>query len=541
VIQVASTRSLARTPRLTAGDALAKTVRVAIYTRVSTDERLDQEFNSLDAQRQAALSFIESQRSEGWTAVEEPYDDAGYTGANTDRPAFKRLVSDIEAGRVDAVAVYKLDRLSRSIADFVRLMAFFGEHGVVFVSVTQQFSTSTAVGRMTLNLLATFAEFERETIAERTRDKMLATRRKGMWTGGRPPLGYDLVSSKLIVNAKEAASVVAMFALFLETGSIIETVTELNRRGWTTKSWTTKDGTVVRGRPFDKTTLRTIVASPLYVGRVRAGKDVVPGIQPPIVAEATWDAVQKQLIKRPGVVTRQRPWASALQGLVRCARCGRLMGHTYTSRGSRRYPYLVCESVQKRGAAACPGSRVALGKLEQALVQRIRGLGADPMVVAATIASAKEGLASRGDEIEAGLRGLQEDKRRIEGERTHLLDAIAHGGSGDKSIRERLGEVETDLAGLAPRGEELRREREGLEGQDLDEGDLRSALQAFDPIWEELFPAERARLLRTLIESVSFDGRVGEVEVRFSAEGAKLLARELAGKDGRNGAGEAAR
>src|SRR6185369_16827668 len=207
-------------------DAAPATTRVAIYCRQPVEDTTST-FNSLEAQRGAVEAYVTSQRGEGWVALPERYDDGGFSGANTERPAFKRLLAEVEAGRVDVVAVYKIDRLSRSMLDFVRLMEVFRRLGVTFVSVTQQFSTTNAVGRMTLNLLATFAEFEREQISERTQDKIQAARRRGMWTGGRPPLGYDLVQKRLVPNKEEADRVRAIFALYLESGSLMATVKEL--------------------------------------------------------------------------------------------------------------------------------------------------------------------------------------------------------------------------------------------------------------------------------------------------------------------------
>jgi len=227
------------------------TVRVAVYTRKSTDEGLEKEFNTLDAQRQAVEAYIQSQRGEGWIALPQQYDDGGYTGANVNRPAFQRLLADFEAGKVDAVCVYKIDRLSRSLLDFARIIEFFEKQDVTFTAVTQQFSTANAIGKLTLNILMSFAEFERQVIAERTADKIAASRRNGLWMGGRPVLGYDLEDKRLVINAEEAAQVGEIFRLFIETGSMVATVTEVNRRGWTTKSWTTKGGEIREGRPFD--------------------------------------------------------------------------------------------------------------------------------------------------------------------------------------------------------------------------------------------------------------------------------------------------
>ena len=225
--------------------------RVAIYTRKSVSEGLDQAFNSLDAQREAVEGYVRSQEGAGWRALPERYDDGGYSGATTDRPAFQRLVADIAARRVDVVAVYRLDRLSRSLVDFAGLMRDFEERGVAFVSVTERFDTSTPMGRMVLNLLATFAQFERETIAQRTRDKVGASRRRGMWTGGRPVLGYDVVDKRLVVNPREADEVRRIFDLYLDLGGVTAVVEELRLLGLTNKRWTTRSGAEQGGGPDD--------------------------------------------------------------------------------------------------------------------------------------------------------------------------------------------------------------------------------------------------------------------------------------------------
>lgn len=225
--------------------------RCAVYTRKSTDEGLDQEYNSLEAQRDAGLSFIASQRHEGWVAVGNGYDDGGFSGGNLDRPGLKRLMADIEAKRVDIVVVYKIDRLTRSLADFAKLVEVFDRNGVSFVSVTQQFNTTTSMGRLTLNILLSFAQFEREVTGERIRDKISASKAKGMWMGGMPPLGYDVVERKLVVNAPEAALVQDIFRRYAEHGSAARLVRELAIEGHTTKSWTTQGGLHRPGRPID--------------------------------------------------------------------------------------------------------------------------------------------------------------------------------------------------------------------------------------------------------------------------------------------------
>src|SRR5271156_773430 len=233
-------------------------LRCAIYTRKSTEEGLDQDFNSLDAQREAAEAFIQSQRREGWITLPELYDDGGFTGANMDRPALARLLAAVEAGDLDCVVVYKVDRLSRSLLDFTRMLSIFEKHKVSFVAVTQQFNTSTSLGRLTLNILLSFAQFERELIGERTRDKMSAARKKGKWTGGYPLLGYDIVpgGGRLVINEEEAVRVRAIFALFEKHGSVLLTLQAIEQQGWRLKSWTTKAGRCHPGGPFAMNSLR---------------------------------------------------------------------------------------------------------------------------------------------------------------------------------------------------------------------------------------------------------------------------------------------
>jgi site-specific DNA recombinase len=246
-------------------------VRCAIYTRKSSEEGLDQEFSSLDAQREAGEAFIKSQAHEGWICLPRHYDDGGFTGGNMERPALQRLLADIESGKVDGVVVYKVDRLSRSLLDFARLMEVFEKKRVAFVSVTQQFNTASSMGRLVLNVLLSFAQFEREIIAERTRDKIAATRRKGKWAGGMPLLGYDVDprTFKLVVNPEEAERVRAIFVLYLKHRGLIRVVQELERRGWCTKRWRTRKGSVRGGKPFTKTNLRQLLTNVVYLGQVR--------------------------------------------------------------------------------------------------------------------------------------------------------------------------------------------------------------------------------------------------------------------------------
>ncbi|MFT3881786.1 MAG: recombinase family protein [Gemmatales bacterium] len=353
-----------------------KLLRCAIYTRKSTEEGLEQEFNSLDAQREGAEAFIKSQSHERWTCVPERYDDGGFTGGNIERPALKRLLEDIEAGRVDVVLVYKVDRLSRSLMDFARLMSLFESKGVSFVSVTQQFSTTSSMGRLTLNILLSFAQFEREIISERTRDKIAATRRKGKWSGGRPILGFDIdkSSGKLVVNKVEAEQVQEIFKLFIEKRGMVLLLEELHHRGWRNKSWVKRSGATIMGAPFNRISLGYLLRNVLYVGRVRYKAEIHPGEHPAIVEVKLWEEVQSQFARRE-TERHAQPSESLLMGKVFCGACRSAMTPSHTSRlQTRRYRYYVCTKAQRHGWNSCPSKSLPAGQLESYVMEQLRGL-----------------------------------------------------------------------------------------------------------------------------------------------------------------------
>jgi site-specific DNA recombinase len=351
-------------------------LRCAIYTRKSTEEGLEQEFNSLDAQREAAEAFILSQRREGWIALPDLYDDGGFTGANMDRPALTRLLRAVEAGELDCVVVYKVDRLSRSLLDFTRMLSVFEKQQVSFVAVTQQFNTSTSLGRLTLNILLSFAQFERELIGERTRDKKSAARRKGQWVGGCPVLGYDVApdGGRLIVNEEEAKLVRAIFALFEKHGSVLLTLAEIERRGWRLKSWTRKTGQFRSGGPFALNSLRRLLSNILYTGAIRHKGQAYPGEHAAILKRGTWERVQN-LIAHPAAVARDKPrnkHLALLNGLLYCESCSTRMVYSYSGKGGRQYPYYVCLNAQRKGWAACPVKSLSARAIEESVLEQIR-------------------------------------------------------------------------------------------------------------------------------------------------------------------------
>ena len=305
----------------------AKRVRCAIYTRVSTDQGLEQDFNSLDAQFDASQAYIRSQAHAGWTPLRTKYDDGGFSGGNTDRPALQRLLEDVQAGKVDVIVVYKVDRLTRSLADFAKLVELFDRHGVCFVSVTQQFNTTTSMGRLTLNVLLSFAQFEREVTSERIRDKIAASKRKGLWVGGMAPLGYDTKDRKITVNEAEAERVRTIFRSYLRLGSLSLLMADLRKQGIVTKVRALKSGTKVGGIPFTRGPLAHLLRNRFYIGEVTFKGEVLLGEQPAIVDRDLFDAVQAKLTEQVNNHKATRMKSEAL-----------LAGRIFDDRGNRMTP-----------------------------------------------------------------------------------------------------------------------------------------------------------------------------------------------------------
>ncbi len=419
--------------------AITPKKRCAIYTRKSTDEGLDQEYNSLEAQRDSALAFITSQRHEGWIAIDDGYDDGGFSGGNTNRPSLKRLLADVEDGRVDVVVVYKIDRLSRSLSDFAKIVDLFDERGVTFVSVTQQFNTTTSMGRLTLNILLSFAQFEREVTGERIRDKIAASKAKGMWMGGTPPLGYDVRDRKLIINEPEAALVRDIFARYAETGSAAQLVRELQIEGHTTKVWVAQNGRRHEGKVIDQQCIFTMLRNRLYLGEMTHKGQTFPGQHEPIVTAELWAAVHAFVDgRKQGPRIRYKKEPALLTGLL-YAPDGQRMLPTYTQKkNGKRYRYYVpyLEKRHSAGATYDP-TRPNIGPL--------------PAM-----------------EIEAAVL------------------AQVH-----KTLQEPEMIVGVWQASMALR-----------ERKEMDEPSILVAMRQMSEVWENLFPIEQNRIMRLLIERV---------------------------------------
>jgi site-specific DNA recombinase len=350
-----------------------KTIRCAIYTRVSTDQGLEQDFNSLDAQYDASRAYIRSQTHAGWTLVRTKYEDGGFSGGNTDRPALQRLLADVRAGKIDVIVVYKVDRLTRSLADFAKLVELFDKHDVSFVSVTQQFNTTTSMGRLTLNVLLSFAQFEREVTSERIRDKIAASKRKGLWVGGMAPLGYDTRDRKITVNKAEAETVRTIFRSYLKLGSLNLLMADLRKRGIVTKKRLLKSGKSIGGIPFTRGPLAHLLRNRFYVGEVVFKGETLPGEQPAIIDRKLFDAVQAKLDGQLHSYKRSRTSSEAILAGRLFDDHGQRMTPTHTRKGATRYRYYISLSlVQGRSEQAGSISRVPATEIEALVTKSVR-------------------------------------------------------------------------------------------------------------------------------------------------------------------------
>ena len=423
---------------------VVRKLRCAVYTRKSSEEGLEQEFNSLHAQREACESYIASQRSEGWVLVRDQYDDGGISGGTLERPGLKRLLADIDDGLVDVVVVYKIDRLSRSLMDFSKLVEVFDRNGVTFVSVTQSFNTTTSMGRLTLNILLSFAQFEREVTAERIRDKVKASRMKGIWMGGIVPLGYEVKSRKLVESPSDADHVRWVFARFIEIGSGTVLARELSDRGVTT----------AKGHRIDKKFIYRLLNNRVYVGEAVHKGASYPGEHKAIIQREDWDKVHAILTESPRnrAANTRANTPALLKGLL-YGPDGAAFSPTHTRKAGRLYRYYVSQSVLKHGAGSCPVGRVPAGEIEAAVIAQLRTVMRQPEIVAGTW---KAALAQEGG---------------------------------------------------------------------TSEPEVYTALQQFDPLWDELFPAEQARIVGLLVERVDI-GNEG-LNVRLRIDGLSGLVSEI--------------
>jgi site-specific DNA recombinase len=366
-------------------------IRCAIYTRKSHEEGLEQAFNSLDAQRMAGESYIASQAHEGWECLPTLYNDGGYSGGNLERPALQRLSQDIKDGKVDCIIVYKIDRLTRSLLDFSKIIELLDEHKCSFVAVTQSFNTSNSMGRLMLNVLLSFAQYERELTSERIRDKFKASCQLGMWMGGTPPLGYDPKDRKLEINEKEAKVIKYIYQSFLKTKSVTETARTMNGLGHTTKTWVSTSGKLYQGVAFSKKAIRHILQNPVYAGKILHKGNVYQGQHMSIIDSETWDEAQKIFTTRADNITREMTRITQpplLKGVFNCGCCNTSMTPKYSmKKNGAKYRYYTCSSKLRLTNEACIIGNISAAEVEGLVTAQVLKLLERPEIIAHAIAS----------------------------------------------------------------------------------------------------------------------------------------------------------
>ena len=457
-----------------------KHITCAIYTRKSHEEGLEQEFNSLDAQREAAEAYIESQRMQGWRALPDRYDDGGFSGGTMERPGLQRLLSDLDAGKVDVIVVYKIDRLSRSLLDFMKMIERFNQKEVSFVSVTQHFNTTDPTGRMFLGILITFAQYEREVIAERIRDKVAATKRRGKYCGGPAILGYDVDrdQKKLLVNPEEARLVQHIFRRYTQLAAAKSLAAELNKQGYRTKSWTTKKGKRREGRPWNTGHLYRLLGNRTYIGEVVHKGKGYPGEHGAIVSKPLWEKVQAALSEntRAKQTKAKTKNISPLQGVVRCGHCDSAMGLTYTQKGPRRYSYYHCAKDAKRAVSCCRLKRVPAGDIEKVVLEQLSAVFRTPTLVSQTY------FAAKGME-EAERERLLKQRAQLEGDllkiRERALEEVSPNGNGSDA-GPTLAELNQEAVTLSRQLTDVSARAQAFESDPVAEREVSEAFQSVD-------------------------------------------------------------
>ena len=516
------------------GVAQTAPVRCAIYARKSTSEGLDSNFSSIDNQREAAEAFICSQRHEGWSALADRYDDGGFSGGNVERPALKRLLADVDKGLIDTIVVYKLDRLSRSLVDFGRIHEFLEKCGVALVSVTESINTKSPHGRMMVNVLLSFAQYERELVGERTRDKLRAARRKGKFVGGGIVLGYDRdpAGGRLVVNQDEVPIVREVFRLFLETRSLVGVVAALNRRGVTLKRWTTRDGKVYGGGQFNVPNLRRMLTSHTYIGKVNFEGTVYDAEHDGIVPLKMFREVQRVLDENrsSGGSGARNGQGFLLRGLLRCNACDASMVPSWTRRRHRTYRYYTCRRAQKQGHAACPTKMVKADSVEAFVVNEIRRIGADPELQRETFRQAVQQLAAQRRGLAVERKRLQRDVVAAQVDVERLVATLSRTtGPAADAVRAELEKVQEQTGAIQARLGEVREQEATVAAQTVDEADVARALRDWVELWNVLLVPERERVLRLLVAAVRYDGASGKLEVDWCLAGFGELAHEVGG------------
>ncbi len=440
-------------------------IRCAIYTRKSHEEGLEQSFNSLDAQRLAGESYIASQAHEGWECLPTLYDDGGYSGGNMERPALQKLFQDIKDGKIDCIVVYKIDRLTRSLLDFSKIIELLDEHKCSFVAVTQSFNTSNSMGRLMLNVLLSFAQYERELTSERIRDKFEASSKLGIWMGGVPPLGYDPINRELVINKSEAKIIEEIYKTFIETNSVTETVRIINELGYRTKTWISEKGKKYQGVAFSKKAIRHILQNPTYAGKINHKGKIYQGKHKAIIKEDVWQRVQSIFTSKDehlSAVSTRISSPPLLKGIFYCGCCNARMTPSYSmKKNGTRYRYYTCSSRTRLTSEKCEIKTISAAEVEGLVANQILQVLDRPETVANVIA-------------------------------TNAIDNI----ETTETTEEKLQEI-----------------------------DIIKALKDTSRIWDELFPIEQHRIIHLLIKKVTITTQ--GLKVSLFNEGLYSLTEEL--------------
>jgi len=499
-----------------------RTVRCAIYTRKSHEEGLDQEFNSLDAQRQAGESYVASQRHEGWQCLRKRYDDAAYSGGTLDRPALTELLSDIQAGRIDCVVVYKVDRLSRSLLDFAKLISTFDKHSVSFVSVTQQFNTTTSMGRLTLNILLSFAQFEREIIGERIRDKKLATAKQGKFVGGGPILGLDIVDRRYVVNQEEAKLVRSIFDRFEKLESCRKVAIALSAESIRTKRYTTKSGKPRGDKEWTGRRIYDLLTNRKYIGQIVHKGKAYPGEHEAIVPVEQFERVQAQLRANKTYTHKHQVRRFALlRRIIRCGHCGGRVMPSWTKNHGREYRYYACAKKVKTGYGQCPLPMLPAGQIETAVIDQLRLLLRHPDVIARTYREISKSAVAEPDV--AVLAHLAQLRQRQDQTQKSIRAVLNVSDQDEGFMAEELKRLNAKLKSLAESICEL--EAQTTRRQPVELNRVAEALRAIDPVWDVLFPEEQRRIVQLLVEHITVS--TSGINIRFRTNGIEQIVEEL--------------
>lgn len=487
-------------------------VPVAIYTRKSTDAKIEQEVNSLSVQRASAESFIQSQKHRGWYCIDEKLDENNVSGATLDRPVLNRLKQLIRDGQVKVVLINRLDRISRSLSQFLELMEFFDAHGVALVSVTQNFNTGDSMGRLMVQVIMSFAEFERSLIRDRVTERMHAARKKGRFIGGRPVLGYNIKpgGGELELDELEAIRIREIFALYLELRSVKATVCELTRRGWHNKQWVTREGKVSGGTPFSLSGLHNLLTNPIYIGKVTLKGETFDGRHEGIVDPKVFEQVQAMLSgnsMQQG--SRKRNSQSALlKGLLMCKSCDAPFVHTYTKKKNRMYRYYTCSHKRLQGAEVCPSPSIPAGEIEKLVVDQLLSIGTNPGLQETVYRQLVEAMEQKRSDLAQQRKTARQQLDRIHRELASSrefdapLSLIRH-------LEAKQREAETLLEDTG---------RDGSLHQPTRE-EIVETLRDMHSLWPSFNAGEKCAFVKTLVQQVDYDAVEGNITLHFNDEG----------------------